>query len=189
MKVSIFGLGYVGAVSAACLARDGHEVIGVDIDNQKLDLLRSGRAPIVEENIQELTKDAIASGRLTVSNDANHAIANSDISFVCVGTPSLPNGDQDQRAILEVAKQIGTSLAKNEHFHCVVIRSTIEPGSVNGKIRSIIEEYSGKKCDVDYGLCFQPEFLREGSSVRDYDNPPFTVVGTGSERSARSEDD
>jgi GDP-mannose 6-dehydrogenase len=184
MRISVFGLGYVGAVSAACLVRDGHDVIGVDIDERKLDLLRSGKAPIVEDQIQDLTKDAISSGRLTVSNDANTAIQNSDISFICVGTPSLPNGDQDQTAILEVARQIGTALANTSNYHCVVIRSTVEPGTVNSKIRGILESASGKTADDDFGICFQPEFLREGSSIIDYDNPPFTVIGTASTRSA-----
>ena len=186
MRISIFGLGYVGAVSAACLARDGHDVIGVDVDQRKLEMLRDGRSPIVEEGIQELTKEAVSSGRLTVSDDGDYAIANSDISFICVGTPSLPNGDQDQKAILEVAGQIGRALKTVDHFHCVVVRSTIRPGTVDTSIRSILEETSGKATDSDFALCFQPEFLREGSSIRDYDNPPFTVVGTRSERAAET---
>ena len=184
MRISIFGLGYVGAVSAACLVRDGHEVIGVDVDEKKLELLRLGRAPLVEEGIQELTKEAVSSGRLTVTNDANLAVANSDVSFVCVGTPSQPNGSQDLSAILLVAEQIGAALRETDHFHSVVVRSTVEPGTVSGDIRKILENYSEKVADSDFGLCFQPEFLREGSSIHDYDNPPFTVVGTSSAESA-----
>ena len=184
MRISIFGLGYVGAVSAACLARDGHQIIGVDVDENKLRLIESGRAPIVEEGIQSLMKEAIDSGRLSVTDDAMVAIQQSDISFVCVGTPSQPNGGQDQTALFRVAEQIGKGLASVEHFHAVVMRSTVEPGTVDGELRRLLELHSGKRSDVDFGLCFQPEFLREGSSIRDYDHPPFTVVGTNSNQSA-----
>jgi GDP-mannose 6-dehydrogenase len=184
MRVSIFGLGYVGAVSAACLVRDGHDIVGVDIDERKLELLRSGRAPIVEEGIQQLTQEAISSGRLTVTSDAGYAVANSDVSFVCVGTPSLANGSQDQRAILKVAQHVGNGLRDINQYHCVVVRSTVEPGTTDGKIREILEKTSGRSSDSGFGICFQPEFLREGSSIKDYDNPPFTIIGTSSERSA-----
>jgi GDP-mannose 6-dehydrogenase len=184
MKISVFGLGYVGAVSAACLVRDGHEVIGVDVDEKKLEMLRNGCAPIVEDQIQEITRDAVFSGRLTVTDDAAYAIENSEISFVCVGTPSLPNGDQDQNAILEVSRQIGDALSSTPRYHSVVFRSTIRPGTIDEKIRPVLEDSSGKVSDVDFGICFQPEFLREGSSIKDYDNPPFTVVGTNARRSA-----
>lgn len=171
-------------MSAACLVRDGHQVIGVDIDERKLELLRSGRAPIVEEGIQDLTESAISSGQYTVTSDSRMAISGSDISFICVGTPSQPNGSQDLRAIHLVAEQIGVALRDINHFHCVVIRSTVEPGTVDGDIRDIIERHSDKSADSDFGICFQPEFLREGSSIQDYDNPPFTIVGTTSDRSA-----
>jgi GDP-mannose 6-dehydrogenase len=171
-------------VSAACLVRDGNQVIGVDVDERKLELLRSGRAPIVEDGIQDLTESAISSGQFTVTNDSRIAISGSDISFICVGTPSRHNGSQDLRAIHLVAEQIGTALRDISHFHCVVIRSTVEPGTVDGDIRKIIEQHSGKRAGSDFGICFQPEFLREGSSIQDYDNPPFTIVGTTSDRSA-----
>lgn len=184
LRISVFGMGYVGAVSAACLSRDGHDVIGVDIDRHKLDLLRSGRAPIVEEGIQDLTKSAVDSGRLTVTDDALTAIQGSDIAFVCVGTPSSPNGSQNQGAILAVAEQIGSALRDLDRFHCVVIRSTVEPGTTEGRIKAALEDASGKVAGKDFGVCFQPEFLREGSSIQDYDNPPFTVVGTNSEVAA-----
>jgi len=182
MKISIFGLGYVGAVSLACLARDGHEVIGVDIDQAKLDMLESGRAPIVEEGIQELTRSVSQSGLVSVTSDANFAIQNSDISFVCVGTPSLPNGDQDLGAICRLSEQIGAALKNKEDFHTLVIRSTVQPGTVEATIRPIIEQHAGTGCSEKLGLCFQPEFLREGSSIKDYDNPPFTIIGTQSDQ-------
>ena len=185
MRISVLGMGYVGAVSAACLARDGHNVIGVDLDADKLRLIESGHAPIVEEGIQALMRDVVSSGRLTVSDDATRAVHDTDVSFVCVGTPSRVNGEQDQTAVLRVAEQIGIGLRDHDRFHVVVVRSTVRLGSVDGQLREILERASGRRSDVDFGLCFQPEFLREGTSIRDYDNPPFTVVGTRSERAGQ----
>lgn len=185
-RISIFGLGYVGAVSMACLARDGHRVIGVDIDNTKLQLIRDRKSPILEEGIQELMRDVVDSGRVTVTNDAADAILNSDITFVCVGTPSLANGSQDLTAILRLAEQIGAALAAKGQFHTVVIRSTVQPGTVEEKIEPVLERASGRKSGVDFGLCFQPEFLREGSSIHDYDHPPYTIVGSNCAAAAES---
>jgi GDP-mannose 6-dehydrogenase len=176
-RISIFGLGYVGAVSLACLARDGHEVIGCDIDPVKLDLIRSRKSPILEEGIQELMRDVVDSGRVKVTNDAAQALNDSDVSFVCVGTPSAANGSQDLGAILRLAEQIGAALRNKRGFHTIVIRSTVQPGTLEEKIEPILERESGKKSGVDFGLAFQPEFLREGSSIRDYDHPPYTIVG------------
>ncbi|MCS6948256.1 MAG: nucleotide sugar dehydrogenase, partial [Steroidobacteraceae bacterium] len=186
MKISIFGLGYVGAVSMACLARDGHEVIGVDVDPVKLDLIRSGRSPIVEEGIQELTAQVVANGRVRVTDDAAEAIAASELSFICVGTPSSPNGSQHLGAVRHVAEQIGAALKHKRDFHTIVMRSTIQPGSMASVVQAILESSSGKRSNVDFGLGFQPEFLREGSSIRDYDQPPFTVIGTDDERVVRA---
>jgi GDP-mannose 6-dehydrogenase len=177
MNISIFGLGYVGAVSLACLARDGHRVIGVDIDRTKLDLIAAGHTPVVEEGMVELMQKVAASGRVTVTTDAVQAVLDSEISLVCVGTPSAANGSQDQGAILRLAEQMGDALAKKQTPHVVVMRSTLVPGTVEDVLRPIIEQRSGKKDGVDFFLCFQPEFLREGSSIRDYDSPPFTIVG------------
>jgi GDP-mannose 6-dehydrogenase len=178
MKISIFGLGYVGAVSLACLARDGHQVIGVDIDTTKLDLIVAGKTPVVEEGMVELMKEVAASGRVNVTTDAEKAVLGSEISLVCVGTPSSPNGSQDQSAILRLAEQMGRALAGKSEPHVVVFRSTLVPGTVEDVLRPIVERESGKRDGVDFFLCFQPEFLREGSSIRDYDKPPFTIVGT-----------
>jgi GDP-mannose 6-dehydrogenase len=183
MRISIFGLGYVGAVSLACLARDGHEVIGVDIDAGKLDLIRSGQSPIIEEGIQELIRHVMASGRVTVTSDARAAVAQSDLSFICVGTPSSANGSQDLTAVLRLAEQIGAAIGAKSDFHTLVVRSTVQPGTVEEKIALILEQHSGKRSGEGFGLCFQPEFLREGTSIRDYDNPPFTIIGSNSERS------
>ena len=177
MKISIFGLGYVGAVSLACLSRDGHQVIGVDIDQSKLDLIGAGKTPVVEEGMVDLMAQMAASGRVSVTTDAQRAVLDSDISLVCVGTPSAPNGSQDQGAVLRLAREMGRALARKASPHVVVFRSTLVPGTVEDVLRPIIEAESGLKDGVDFHLCFQPEFLREGSSIRDYDKPPFTVVG------------
>lgn len=181
MKISIFGLGYVGAVSLACLARDGHQVIGVDIDATKLRLITEGKTPVVEEGMVDLMQQVAASGRVSVTTDAEEAVLGSEISLVCVGTPSAANGSQDQGAILRLAEQMGRALRRKADAHVVVFRSTLVPGTVEDVLRPIVERESGKKDGVDFHLCFQPEFLREGSSIRDYDKPPFTVVGANGE--------
>ncbi len=180
MKISIFGLGYVGAVSLACLSRDGHQVIGVDIDQTKLDLIASGKTPVVEEGMVDLMQAVAASGHVSVTTNSEQALLDSEISLVCVGTPSAANGSQDQSAILKLAESMGHALArkgKDQAPHVVVFRSTLVPGTVEDVLRPIIERRSGKKDGVDFHLCFQPEFLREGSSIKDYDKPPFTIVG------------
>jgi GDP-mannose 6-dehydrogenase len=184
MNLSIFGLGYVGAVSLGCLARDGHRVIGVDVDPTKLDILRRGKTPIIEQGMQELIGDAVASGRVEVTEDAAYAVHNSDVSFVCVGTPSRPNGSQNLSSIVRVSEQLGTAVKSKPDHHLFAIRSTVLPGTVEEVIKPIIEQHSGKRAGEDFDLCVQPEFLREGSSIKDYDDPPYTVVGTDSERAA-----
>lgn len=177
MKISIFGLGYVGAVSLACLARDGHQVIGVDIDAAKLELIRAGTTPVVEEGMVDLMASVAASGRVTVTTDVHQAVLDSDISLICVGTPSAANGSQDQGAVLRLARDLGKAIAEKTAPHVLVFRSTLVPGTVEETLRPIIEAESGKRDGEGFHLCFQPEFLREGSSIRDYDKPPFTVVG------------
>ncbi len=184
MKISIFGLGYVGAVSMACLARDGHQVVGADLDPLKLELIRSGRSPIVEEGIQDLTAEVVKNGRVTVTDDVAAAVHATDLSFICVGTPSSPNGSQDLSAVRRVSEQIGAALKDKAGYHTVIMRSTLQPGAMESVVKAGLESASGKKADVDFGLGFQPEFLREGSSIKDYDNPPFTVVGTEDARAA-----
>ena len=177
MRISIFGLGYVGAVSLACLSRDGHDVIGVDIDQTKLDLLMAGKTPVIEEGMVELMAQVAASGKVSVTTDAQRAVRNSEISLVCVGTPSAPNGSQDQGAILRLVQEIGQAIGQKNEPHVVVFRSTLVPGTVEELLRPLVEKFSGKKDGQDFYLCFQPEFLREGSSIKDYDKPPFTIVG------------
>jgi len=180
MDISIFGLGYVGAVSLACLARDGHRVVGVDVDQAKLDLIAAGRTPVVEEGLVELMAAAVASGRVTVTRDERDAMMRTEMSLICVGTPSAPNGSQDQAAMLRLAKDLGAALRGKNASHVFVFRSTLVPGTVEDVLRPILEAESGKKEGTDFHICFQPEFLREGSSIRDYDKPPFTVVGANS---------
>lgn len=181
MKISIFGLGYVGAVSLACLARDGHDVIGVDIDPTKLNLIREGKTPVVEEGMVDLMQQVVASGRVTVTDDVRQAVRDSDMSLICVGTPSAPNGSQDQGAVLRIAEDLGAALRDKSDAHVFVFRSTLVPGTVEDTLKPIIERASGKKDGEGFHVCFQPEFLREGSSIRDYDKPPFTVVGANHE--------
>ncbi len=177
MKISIFGLGYVGAVSLACLARDGHSVIGVDIDKTKVELIRDGKTPVVEEGMVDLMARVAASGRVSVTTDVMRAVLDSELSLICVGTPSAPNGSQDQSAMLKLAHELGRAMRGKAGGHVFVFRSTLVPGTVEEVLRPIIEQESGKKDGRDFDVCFQPEFLREGTSIRDYDKPPFTVIG------------
>ncbi|MEO1037416.1 MAG: nucleotide sugar dehydrogenase [Pseudomonadota bacterium] len=184
MKISVIGLGYVGAVTAVCLARDGHDVTGVDLDPTKVQLLRDGKAPIIEEGIAEVTAAAAASGRLHVTDDIRDGVAESDLIFVCVGTPSASNGSQDLTAVQRVSEQIGDVLKDADDFPVVVLRSTVYPGSTESLVRPTLEAAAGGGVGEKFGLCFQPEFLREGTSVKDFYQPPFTVIGTDCERSA-----
>ncbi len=177
MNISVFGLGYVGAVSLACLARDGHRVTGVDVDETKLAQIAAGKTPVVEEGMIELMAEVAASGRVAVTTDVRQAVHASEVSFICVGTPSAPNGSQDQSALLRIARELGAALRDKRSAHVLVFRSTVIPGTVEDVLRPIIEEASGRKEGGDFHVCFQPEFLREGSSLRDYDRPPYTIVG------------
>jgi len=184
MKISIFGLGYVGAVSLACLARDGHEVIGVDIDPAKLALIADGKTPVIEEGMVDLMAAVVKSGRVTVTDDVSRAVLQSDVSLICVGTPSAPNGSQDQSAIIKIAHELGLAMRRKHVNHVFVFRSTLVPGTVEDTLMPILERESGKREGMDFNVCFQPEFLREGSSIKDYDKPPYTVVGARSENGA-----
>ena len=177
MKISIFGLGYVGTVSAGCFAKDGHTVIGVDPVPAKLELVSKGFSPIVEAEIGEIIAEVVKSGRLQVTDDPNEAILNTDLSFVCVGTPSQPNGNLDLRYVHRICEQIGAALKLKTTYHTVVIRSTILPGTMQKVVIPVLEEFSGKVAGSDFGVCHNPEFLREGSAVKDFDAPPMTVIG------------
>ena len=177
MKISIFGMGYVGTVSAGCLAMEGHEVIGVDPVRTKVDLINAGQCPIIEEDIGEIIAAMVKSGRLRATQDQDEAIRQTELSFVCVGTPSQSNGNLDLTYIRRVCELIGRALKNKSTRHTVVIRSTILPGTMLGIVIPTLEECSGKKAGADFGVCNNPEFLREGSAVKDFNAPPKTVIG------------
>jgi GDP-mannose 6-dehydrogenase len=177
MHISVFGLGYVGAVSAACLTHMGHHVLGVDVDPVKLAMMQSGQSPIVEEGLSALIAQGMQSGCLQVTNDAMEAVYNTEVSLICVGTPSQRNGSLDTTAIRHVAAQVGTALKGKDAPHLVIFRSTVLPGTVNHTLIPVLEDTSGKRVDRDFDVCFNPEFLREGTSLKDFYHPPFTVVG------------
>ena len=177
MKISIFGMGYVGTVSAGCLAQDGHEVVGVDPVRTKVDLINAGQCPIIEADIGETIAATVKNGHLRATDDQAEAIRQTELSFVCVGTPSQANGNLDLTYIRRVCETIGKSLKNKSTRHTVVIRSTILPGTMHQIVIPTLEEYSGKKAGVDFGLCNNPEFLREGSAVKDFNSPPKTVIG------------
>ncbi|MEM7335462.1 MAG: nucleotide sugar dehydrogenase [Chloroflexota bacterium] len=185
MKISIMGLGYVGCVSAACFARDGHEVVGVDVNPIKVDTINAGKSPIIEPGLQELLQDGIKNGRLSATSDAETAVNQSEIVVVCVGTPSQKNGGLDLAYVEGVCEKIGQILKTKSDYTVVAIRSTILPGVTFGSLIPIIEESSGKKAGVDFGFCVNPEFLREGTAIKDFDNPPYTIIGQIDDRAGR----
>lgn len=177
MKISVFGLGYVGCVSAACFASRGNHVVGVDVSELKVDLINRGQAPILEERIGELTAEMVASGALRATSDIAAAIAGTDISLVCVGTPSAPNGSLSTQYLERVAEQIGSAIRNKSTRHTVVFRSTMLPGTCLRVLIPILERASGLVAGEDFGVAVNPEFLREGTSVRDFFAPPKTVIG------------
>jgi GDP-mannose 6-dehydrogenase len=177
MKIAIFGLGYVGSVSAACLAASGHETIGVDVDRHKLSLIRSGRAPVSELGLDDLLARMVAAGRVTVTDDVTAAVHASALSLVCVGTPSRRNGSLDTSYLERVMEGIGQALAFASDYHVVAVRSTVLPGVVVSRLVPLLERASGRKAGRDFGVCVNPEFLREGSAIRDFERPPFTLIG------------
>ncbi|CDG84597.1 nucleotide sugar dehydrogenase [Janthinobacterium agaricidamnosum] len=177
MKISIFGLGYVGAVSAGCLASDGHTVIGVDPNQTKVDLINQGHTPIIEKDIGEMIAATVRSGLLRATLDVRDAVLSSDMSLICVGTPSQLNGNLDLSHVRKVCQEIGAAIKEKDAFHVVVARSTMLPGSMRSLVIPTLEAASGKVAGVDFGVCNNPEFLREGTAVYDYYNPPKTVIG------------
>jgi GDP-mannose 6-dehydrogenase len=177
LKISIFGLGYVGTVSAGCLAQDGHEVIGVDPVRIKVDFINEGQCPIIEPGIGEIIIRSAEAGRLRATCDPIEAICETELSFVCVGTPSQINGNLDLQHIRRTCEQIGAALKNKTSQHTVVVRSTIVPGTMQKVVIPALEESSGKTAGVDFGVCHNPEFLREGTAVKDFKAPPKTVIG------------
>lgn len=184
MKVAVIGIGYVGAVSAACLCKSGHQVIAVDIDEQKVTSLKAGQSPIVEKDLDDLIRTYAGNDTLSATTDLAQAIQQSDISLICVGTPSKKDGSLDLSYVEAACLQIGQALKTKKEFHTVVIRSTLLPGSAEDSCLPVIEEASDKKAGIDFGFGHNPEFLREGSAVLDYFHPPKIVVGTLDEKSA-----
>lgn len=183
MDISIFGLGYVGTVSAACFAQQGHNVIGVDPIAVKVEMINMGVSPIIEKDIGRLIEDNRNAKRLSATQDTYNAIASSTISFICVGTPSEPNGNLGLRFLRRVCEEIGLALKVKTDWHLIVIRSTILPGTMNEVVIKILEEISGKKAGDEFGVCHNPEFLREGSAVYDFFHPPKTVIGESEPKS------
>ena len=177
MKISVLGLGYVGTVAAGCLAQQGHDVLGVDPEPQKVDLINAGKSPIIEKDIGKIIEGQVAAGRLAATIDAVDAVQRSDLVLVCVGTPSLRNGGIDLKYIRRVCEQIGEAMRHHQGAPAVVFRSTMLPGTMREVVIPTLEASSGRRAGVEFGVCINPEFLREGSAVHDYFNPPKTVIG------------
>jgi GDP-mannose 6-dehydrogenase len=177
MRISVFGLGYVGTVSAGCLSAAGHTVVGVDVNPQKVDCVNSGRAPIVEPEIDALIEEGVRKGRLRATTVPEDAILSSELSLVCVGTPSLGNGNLDSSHVEGACAEIGIALKRKATSHLVIIRSTLLPGTTDEILIPRIEAAAGRRHGPDLGVCYHPEFLREGTSVKDFYNPPKIVIG------------
>jgi GDP-mannose 6-dehydrogenase len=177
LNIAIFGMGYVGCVSGACFAALGHSVIGVEPNSTKVDMINSGQSPIVETDLPELIREAVTHGKYRATSDWHAAIASSDLAMVCVGTPSRRNGSIDTGYVRRVCEQIGQALRTKAEFFTIVIRSTVVPGTVEDVLIPLLEKESGKKAGEDFGVCMNPEFLRESTSVHDFFEPPKTVIG------------
>jgi len=185
-SISVFGLGYVGTVTAACLAHKGNHVVGVDLSKSKVEAMESGRSPIVEPGLDELLHECHASGRLHATSDASCAVMTTDVSFLCVGTPSLRNGKLDLGHIEPVCREIGQALAKKDSFHLVVLRSTVLPGTAESIVVPTLEKASGKTMGSGFGVCVNPEFMREGTAIADFLEPVITIIGAADSLHATS---
>src|SRR5688500_17892688 len=177
MNVSVFGLGYVGTVSAASFAADGHSVVGVDVNEEKVRAINEGRSPIVEPGLGELLTDVVQRGQLRATTSTADAVNATDLSLVCVGTPSRRNGSLDLTYLTRVREQIGEVIRDKAAYHVVVIRSTVLPGTTHGTVIPALEAASGKKYGEGFGVAVNPEFLREGTALKDFRQPPLTLVG------------
>jgi len=177
MKVSVFGLGYVGSVSAAAFAADGHEVVGVDVNADKVAAINAGRSPIVEPGLEELLARTAAEGRLRATMSTSDAVAATEVSLICVGTPSRKNGSLDLTYLERVSEEVGAALKDKSSYHVVVVRSTVLPGTTHGVVIPVLERASGKPYGEGFGVSVNPEFLREGTALKDFRKPPLTLVG------------
>jgi GDP-mannose 6-dehydrogenase len=177
VRVGVYGLGYVGCVSAACLGRDGHDVFGVDVNHEKVARVRAGKSPVIEPRVEELLQETLSTGRLHASTDPSEVVGLTDVSLVCVGTPSNQNGSLNLEYIEAVCAEIGRALGAVPGYHVVVIRSTVLPGTVERVVIPILEKNAGRRAGEGFGVCMNPEFLREGRGVRDYYEPPQIVIG------------
>jgi GDP-mannose 6-dehydrogenase len=186
MNISVFGLGYVGIVTAACFAEEGHQVVGVDVSSTKVDMINEGRTPIIEDRIGELVEANVKAGRMRATQDVQEALASSDMAIVCVGTPSRRDGSLNQQYIEHVVGQIGDGLKNRDRPFLLVMRSTMVPGTMRDLVLPTLEKHSGKKLGDGYDVVFHPEFLREGTSVYDFYNPPKIVVGECREGCAKA---
>jgi GDP-mannose 6-dehydrogenase len=176
-RISVFGLGYVGTVTAACFAHQGNQVIGVDLNPAKVEAMEAGRSPIVEPRLNDLIVKCHQARHLQATSDSAAAVLNTDISFLCVGTPSLRNGKLDLGHIEPVCREIGETLRKKDEFHLVVLRSTVLPGTAESIVVPVLEKASGKRLGKNFGVCVNPEFMREGTAVADFLEPSMTVIG------------
>ena len=184
MRLSVFGLGYVGCVSSACFSDSGHDVIGVDTNALKVQIINDGRSPVVEPGVEDLIGRAVKDKRLRATTDATEAVHNTDVSLVCVGTPGQANGSLNLSHVKGACKQIGTALESKRRFHVIAIRSTMLPGTIEETVVPTLEVYSGKKNGRDFGVAINPEFLREGTAIADFHHPPFTLIGSDEEESS-----
>jgi GDP-mannose 6-dehydrogenase len=186
MKISVLGMGYVGSVTGACLADQGHEILGVDVNLSKVAMINAGDSPVLETGLGELVGKSVRAGRLRATADCAEAVAATEISLVCVGTPSLKSGRLDLTSVESVTRELGQALRHKRGFHTIAIRSTILPGTIDSLVVPILERESEKRAGRDFAICYNPEFMREGAAVADFHTPPFTVLGARNRAEAQS---